>query len=45
VGADSNFKGNILGQSAITVGNNAALVNGRVLTTTTTTLSNNQISY
>jgi uncharacterized protein YjdB len=45
VGANSNFKGNILSQSAITVGNNATLVNGRVLTTTTTTLSNNQISY
>ena len=43
--ANSVFKGNILGQSAaITVGDNATLLNGRVLTAAAVTLRNNQIT-
>lgn len=45
LGANSVFKGNILGQSAaITVGDNTTLLNGRVLTGAAVTLRNNQIA-
>ncbi|NRR33502.1 DUF3494 domain-containing protein [Oxalobacteraceae bacterium] len=45
LGANSVFKGNILGQSAaITVGDNTTLLNGRVLTAAAVTLRNNQIA-
>ena len=45
LGANSVFKGSILGQSAaITVGDNTTLLNGRVLTAAAVTLSNNQIT-
>jgi hypothetical protein len=45
LGANSVFKGSILGQSAaITMGDNATLLNGRVLTAAAVTLRNNQIS-
>jgi hypothetical protein len=45
LGANSVFKGNILGQSAaITVGDNTTLLNGRVLSGAAVTLSNNQIT-
>jgi hypothetical protein len=45
LGANSVFKGNILGQAAaITLGDNATLVNGRVLTGAAVTLRNNQIA-
>ena len=45
LGANSVFKGSILGQAAaITVGDNATLLNGRVLTAAAVTLSNNQIT-
>lgn len=45
LGANSVFKGSILGQSAaITVGDNATLLNGRVLSGAAVTLSNNQIT-
>ena len=45
LGANSVFKGSILGQSAaITVGDNATLLNGRVLSAAAVTLSNNQIT-
>ncbi|MDB5959252.1 MAG: hypothetical protein JWP59_546 [Massilia sp.] len=45
LGANSVFKGSILGQSAaITVGDNATLLNGRVLSGAAVTLSNNQIA-
>jgi uncharacterized protein YjdB len=45
LGANSVFKGNILGQSAaITIGDNTTLLNGRVLTAAAVTLSNNQIT-
>jgi uncharacterized protein YjdB len=44
LGANSVFKGSILGQSAaITVGDNTTLQNGRVLSGAAVTLSNNQI--
>jgi hypothetical protein len=45
LGANSVFKGSILGQSAaITMGDNATLLNGRVLTAAAVTLNNNQIT-
>lgn len=44
LGANSTFKGNILSQSAIGVGDNTTLVNGRGLSATSATLSNNLIS-
>lgn len=45
LGANSVFKGSILGQSAaITVGDNATLLNGRVLSGAAVTLRNNQIT-
>ncbi len=45
LGANSVFKGNVLGQSAaITVGDNTTLLNGRVLTAAAVTLRNNQIT-
>ena len=45
LGANSVFKGSILGQSAaITVGDNTTLLNGRVLSAAAVTLSNNQIA-
>lgn len=45
LGANSVFKGSILGQAAaITVGDNATLLNGRVLTAAAVTLRNNQIT-
>lgn len=45
LGANSIFKGSILGQSAaITVGDNTTLLNGRVLTAAAVTLRNNQIT-
>jgi hypothetical protein len=45
LGANSAFKGSILGQSAaITVGDNTTLLNGRVLSGAAVTLSNNQIT-
>ncbi|OEZ62701.1 ice-binding family protein [Duganella sp. HH105] len=45
LGANSVFKGTILGQSAaITVGDNTTLLNGRVLTAAAVTLRNNQIT-
>jgi hypothetical protein len=45
LGANSVFKGSILGQSAaITVGDNTTLINGRVLSGAAVTLSNNQIT-
>jgi len=45
LGANSVFKGSILGQSAaITVGDNTTLLNGRVLSAAAVTLSNNQIT-
>jgi hypothetical protein len=44
LGANSVFKGSILGKSAaITVGDNTTLLNGRVLSGAAVTLSNNQI--
>ena len=45
LGANSVFIGSILGKSAaITVGDNATLLNGRVLSAAAVTLSNNQIA-
>jgi uncharacterized protein YjdB len=45
LGANSVFKGSILGRSAaITAGDNASLLNGRVLSTAAVTLSNNKIT-
>jgi hypothetical protein len=45
LGANSVFKGSILGQSgAITAGDNATLLNGRVLSGAAVTLRNNQIT-
>lgn len=45
LGANSVFKGSILEQSAaITMGDNATLLNGRVLSGAAVTLSNNQIT-
>lgn len=45
LGANSVFKGSILGQAAaITVGDNTTLLNGRVLTAAAVTLRNNQIA-
>lgn len=45
LGANSAFKGSILGKSAaITVGDNTTLLNGRVLSGAAVTLSNNQIT-
>ncbi|WP_373990543.1 ice-binding family protein [Duganella sp. BuS-21] len=45
LGANSVFKGSILGQAAaITVGDNTTLLNGRVLTAAAVTLRNNQIT-
>lgn len=45
LGANSVFKGSILGQAAaITVGDNTTLQNGRVLTAAAVTLSNNKIT-
>lgn len=45
LGANSVFKGNVLGQSAaITVGDNTTLLNGRVLSGAAVTLRNNQIT-
>lgn len=45
LGANSVFKGNILGQSAaITVGDNTTLLNGRALSAAAVTLRNNQIA-
>jgi uncharacterized protein YjdB len=45
LGANSVFKGSILGRSAaITAGDNATLLNGRVLSGAAVTLSNNQIT-
>jgi uncharacterized protein YjdB len=45
LGANSVFKGSILGQSAaITVGDNTTLLNGRVLSAAAVTLRNNQIT-
>jgi hypothetical protein len=45
LGANSVFKGNILGQSAaITLGDGATLQNGRVLTAAAVTLRNNPIT-
>ncbi|WP_426197521.1 Ig-like domain-containing protein [Massilia sp. DWR3-1-1] len=45
LGANSAFKGSVLGQSAaITVGDNTTLLNGRVLSGAAVTLSNNQIA-
>jgi len=45
LGANSAFKGSILGKSAaITVGDNTTLLNGRVLSAAAVTLSNNQIT-
>lgn len=45
LGANSVFKGSILGQAAaITVGDNTTLINGRVLTAAAVTLRDNQIA-
>jgi uncharacterized protein YjdB len=45
LGANSVFKGSVLGQSAaITVGDNTTLLNGRVLSAAAVTLRNNQIT-
>ncbi len=45
MGANSVFKGTVLGQSAaITVGDNTTLLNGRVLSGAAVTLRNNQIT-
>jgi hypothetical protein len=45
LGANSVFKGSILGQAAaITLGDNTTLLNGRVLTAAAVTLRNNQIA-
>lgn len=45
LGANSVFKGSILGQAAaITVGDNTTLLNGRVLSAAAVTLRNNQIT-
>jgi ribosomal protein L21E len=45
LGANSAFKGSILGKSAaITVGDNTTLLNGRVLSAAAVTLRNNQIT-
>lgn len=45
LGANSVFKGSILGQSAaITVGDNTTLFTGRVLSAAAVTLKNNQIT-
>jgi uncharacterized protein YjdB len=45
LGANSVFKGSVLGQSAaITVGDNTTLLNGRVLSQAAVTLRNNQIT-
>jgi uncharacterized protein YjdB len=45
LGANSVFKGSILGKSAaITVGDNTTLLNGRVLSAAAVTLKNNQIA-
>ena len=45
LGANSVFKGSILGQAAaITVGDNSTLLNGRVLSGAAVTLRNNQIT-
>ena len=45
LGANSVFKGSVLGQAAaITVGDNATLLNGRVLSAAAVTLRNNQIT-
>ena len=45
LGANSTFKGTLMGQSAaITLGDNATLQNGRVLTGSAATLANNVIS-
>ena len=45
LGANSAFKGSILGKSAaMTVGDNTTLLNGRVLSAAAVTLSNNQIT-
>ncbi|WP_426177012.1 ice-binding family protein [Massilia sp. TWR1-2-2] len=45
LGANSVFKGSVLGQSAaITVGDNTTLLNGRVLSGAAVTLRNNQIT-
>jgi len=45
LGANSVFKGNILGQSAaITIGDNTTLLNGRALSAAAVTLRNNQIT-
>ena len=45
LGANSVFKGNVLGQSAaITIGDNTTLLDGRVLTAAAVTLRNNQIT-
>ncbi|MES2756211.1 MAG: Ig-like domain-containing protein [Pseudomonadota bacterium] len=45
LGANSVFKGSILGQAAaITVGDNTTLLNGRVLSAAAVTLRNNQIA-
>ncbi len=45
IGANSVFKGTILSEAAaITVGDNATLLNGRVLSNAAVTLSNNQIT-
>lgn len=45
LGANSVFKGSVLGQSAaITVGDNTTLLTGRVLSAAAVTLQNNQIS-
>jgi Ice-binding-like/Bacterial Ig-like domain (group 2) len=45
LGANSTFKGSILGKSAaITLGDNATVLNGRVLSAAAVTLSNNQVT-
>jgi uncharacterized protein YjdB len=45
LGANSVFKGSILGQAAaITMGDNATLLNGRVLSAAAVTLRNNQVT-
>ncbi len=45
LGANSVFKGSVLGQAAaITVGDNTTLLNGRVLSAAAVTLRNNQIT-
>jgi len=45
VAANSTFKGTVLGQAAaITVGDNATLLNGRVLSGVAVTLLNNRIT-